>query len=175
MVEPQFNFSAINCSIKGRNLNVFEEAAFWDIENYLKDDLLVKVDRASMRYSLETRVPLLDYKVVEFALNLSPELKINKNGIPKYLLKQVLYDYVPRELLERPKWGFSIPLVKWLKTDLKWMIDKYCSKEMIEQAGIVRYDKVKQLIDLYLGNENDFLYNRIWSLIVLHWFFYDRR
>lgn len=46
---------------------------------------------------------------------------------------------------------------------------------MIEQAGIVRYDKVKQLIDLYLGNENDFLYNRIWSLIVLHWFFYDRR
>jgi len=175
LVEPRFNFSAINCSIKGRNLNVFEEAAFWDIENYLKDDLLVKVDRASMRYSLETRVPLLDYKVVEFALNLSPELKINKNGIPKYLLKQVLYDYVPRELLERPKWGFSIPLVKWLKTDLKWMIDKYCSKEMIEQAGIVRYDKVKQLIDLYLGNENDFLYNRIWSLIVLHWFFYDRR
>lgn len=71
--------------------------------------------------------------------------------------------------------GAFISLDKWLKTDLKWMIDKYCSKEMIEQAGIVRYDKVKQLIDLYLGNENDFLYNRIWSLIVLHWFFYDRR
>ncbi|HNF49830.1 MAG TPA: asparagine synthase (glutamine-hydrolyzing) [Chitinophagales bacterium] len=175
LVESDFNFSSLNSSFNGRKLNAFEEAAFWDIENYLKDDLLVKVDRASMRYSLETRVPLLDYKVVEFALNLSPELKINKNGTAKYLLKQILYDYVPKELLERPKWGFSIPLVKWLKTDLKWMIDKYCSKEMIEQAGIVRYDKVKQLIDLYLGNKNDYLYNRIWSLIVLHWFFYDRR
>jgi len=136
---------------------------------------LVKVDRASMRYGLETRVPLLDYRIVEFALNLSPSLKINKEGIMKYLLKQVLYDYVPKQLFDRPKWGFSIPLDKWLKTDLKWLIDKYCSKNLIEDAGILKYEQVKKIIDLYIGGKNDYLYNRLWSIIVLHWFLYDHK
>jgi asparagine synthase (glutamine-hydrolysing) len=72
--------------------------------------------------------------------------------------------------LDRQKWGFSIPLVKWLKTDLKWLIDKYCSKEIIEQAGIVKYSKVDKLIKLYQRGNDDHLYNRIWSIIVLHWF-----
>ena len=168
------DFGMINQSFSGRELNAFEQMSFWDIENYLKDDLLVKVDRASMKYSLETRVPLLDYRIAEFALNLSPSLKITKKGIAKYLLKEVLYDYVPKPLLDRPKWGFSIPLVKWLKTDLKWMIDKYCSKETIESAGIVKYEKVKKLIERYQSGKSDHLYNRIWTLIVLHWFFYER-
>jgi asparagine synthase (glutamine-hydrolysing) len=171
LVNPGFDLSEINYGFTGRHLDEREQMSFWDMENYLKDDLLVKVDRASMRYGLETRVPLLDYRVVEFALNLSPSLKINRSGDMKYLLKQVLYDYVPKRLLERPKWGFSIPLVKWLKTDLKWMVDKYCSKAMVEQAGIVRYSTVKKLVCLYEGGKNDYLYNRIWALVVLHWFF----
>lgn len=175
LVNPEFDLSFINYTLAGRKLNAFEEASFWDTENYLKDDLLVKVDRASMRYGLETRVPLLDYRIVEFALNLSPGLKINGSGVMKYLLKQVLYDYVPKKLLERPKWGFSIPLVKWLKSDLKWMIDKYCSKESVEQVGIVHYGKVQHMVDRYLSNKNDHLYNRIWTLIVLHWFFHEHR
>jgi asparagine synthase (glutamine-hydrolysing) len=175
LVNPVIDLSGINYDFTGRKLNAFEQISFWDIENYLKDDLLVKVDRASMQYSLETRVPLLDYRVVEFALNLSPSLKISSDGIMKYLLKEVLYEYVPKSLLERPKWGFSIPLIKWLKTDLRWMIDKYCSKEMIEQAGIVQYNKVKEIVDRYLGGKTDYLYNRIWTLVVLHWFFYEHQ
>ena len=175
LVKPEFDLSAINYDFTGRQLTAVEQMSFWDIENYLKDDLLVKVDRASMQYSLETRVPLLDYRVVEFALNLSPSLKIDNNGTMKYLLKQVLYDYVPKQLLDRPKWGFSIPLVKWLKTDLKWMIDKYCSKEIIEQAGIVHYHKVQELVNRYQGGKADYLYNRIWTLIVLHWFFNEHQ
>ncbi|HYE75262.1 MAG TPA: asparagine synthase (glutamine-hydrolyzing), partial [Blastocatellia bacterium] len=91
-----------------RELNDIEGQAFFDLQYYLKDDLLVKVDRASMKYSLETRVPLLDYRIVEFALNVSPDLKLH-NGTMKYLLKEVLYDYVPREMFDRPKWGFTIP------------------------------------------------------------------
>ncbi|MBS1609317.1 MAG: asparagine synthase (glutamine-hydrolyzing) [Bacteroidetes bacterium] len=174
LVQPAFNFDSVNADFSGRNLDAFEQMSFWDIENYLKDDLLVKVDRASMQYSLETRVPLLDYRIVEFALNLSPALKIEKNGVAKYLLKKILYEYVPKSLLDRPKWGFSIPLVKWLKSDLKWMIDKYCSKEIIEGTGIVKYEKVKKIIDTYRGGKNDYLYNRIWTLIVLHWFFYGQ-
>jgi asparagine synthase (glutamine-hydrolysing) len=174
LINPVIDFSSINHSYSGRNLTIQEQVSFWDIENYLKDDLLVKVDRASMKYSLETRVPLLDYRIVEFALNLSPSLKINSNGTMKYLLKQLLYDYVPKDLLERPKWGFSIPMVKWLKTDLKWMIDKYCSKELIEQTGVVKHSEVKELIHKYF-NGSDYLYKRIWAIIVLHWFFHEQR
>lgn len=174
LVAPDFNFDSINYSFKGRKLTAFEQLSFWDMENYLKDDLLVKVDRASMQFSLETRVPLLDYRIVEFALNLDPALKIRSDGTMKYLLKQVLYDYVPKHLLDRPKWGFSIPLVKWLKTDLKWLIDKYCSKEIIEGQGFVHYSYVQKMIKDYQSGNNDHLYNRIWALIVLHWFLNDK-
>ncbi len=175
LVNTAFDFSDINHCYKGRELTIEEQVSFWDIENYLKDDLLVKVDRASMKYGLETRVPLLDYRIVEFAVNLSPRLKISRDGTMKYLLKQVLYDYVPKQLFERPKWGFSIPLGKWLKTDLKWLIEKYCSKTIIEDAGIVKYEQVKKLIKLYKAGNNDYLYNRIWSIVVLHWFLYEHK
>jgi asparagine synthase (glutamine-hydrolysing) len=174
MINPSIDFSSLNQSYSGRRLTIQEEMSFWDIENYLKDDLLVKVDRASMKYSLETRVPLLDFRLVEFAVNLSPALKINSEGTTKYLLKQLLYDYVPRPLLERPKWGFSIPLVKWLKTDLKWMMDKYCSRELLEETGVLKFSEVKLLVDKYLGG-GDYLYKRIWAIIILHWFFYEQK
>ena len=174
LLNPVVDFSVINYDFTGRKLNAIEQMSFWDIENYLKDDLLVKVDRASMKYGLETRVPLLDYRLVEFALNLSPELKIHKEGTMKWLLKQVLYEYVPRSLLDRPKWGFSIPLVKWLKTDLKWLVDKYCSKQVIKDAGILKYEAVQKIVNLYQRGNNDYLYNRIWAIIVLHWFLHEK-
>ena len=84
-----------------------------------------------MKYSLETRVPFLDHNIVEFALNLSPDLKI-KNKIQKYLLKELLYDYVPEKYFARPKWGFAIPLNKWLKNELRYLIEDNLSKENIE-------------------------------------------
>lgn len=149
-----------------RNLSPVEAQALFDLKHYLKDDLLVKVDRASMKYSLETRVPLLDHEVVEFALNLSQDLKI-KDGVQKYLLKQVLYDYVPKKYFDRPKWGFSIPMVKWLKSDLKYLIDNYLSKEVVESINVVSFEVVNNLINRFLKGE-DYLYNRIWTLVVLH-------
>jgi asparagine synthase (glutamine-hydrolysing) len=149
-----------------RNLTEQEEQALFDIKHYLKDDLLVKVDIASMQFALETRTPFLDYRVVEFALNLSENLKKQK-GITKYLLKEVLCDYVPREFFDRPKWGFSIPLIKWLKTDLHYLIDKYLNKETVEKCAVVDADKVLQLLARFEKGE-DFLYNRIWALILLH-------
>ena len=149
-----------------RNLTPSEKQAFFDLEFYLKDDLLTKVDRASMRYSLEARVPILDHEVVEFALNIDHRLKL-KNGVQKYLLKQVLFDRIPQQFFERPKWGFSIPLSKWLNTDLAYLIDGYLSEESVEQAGLVRWPMVKNLITRYRSGE-EYLYNRIWVLILLH-------
>ena len=149
-----------------RELTPAEAQSLFDLKNYLKDDLLVKVDRAGMQSALEIRVPLLDHRIVEFALNLHPQLKI-RDKEQKYLLKQVLYDYVPEKFFARPKWGFSIPLEKWLRTDLKYLLDKYTSKEVIERFGVVNFEKVEKIKQSYLSGV-DYLYNRLWLIIVLH-------
>lgn len=168
LIDPQFSFESINTIAPvARSLSETEKQSLWDFNYYLKDDLLVKVDRASMRYSLETRVPLLDHRLVEFAYNLDEQLKI-KNGSMKYLLKQVLYDYVPKEIFDRPKWGFSIPLAKWLKTDLKYLLDKYTAEPIVQQYNVVNYEIVKKIKKQYLGGM-DYLYNRLWAIIILHW------
>lgn len=151
-----------------RHLSYKEQQSIFDIKYYLKDDLLVKVDRASMHYSLEARVPLLDYNIVEFALNLDESLKI-QNGVSKYLLKEVLYDFVPAHFFQRPKWGFSIPLEKWLKSDLKYLIDIYLCNDMIKKHSIVNTEYIDNLKKQYF-NGKDYLYNRIWQMIVLHKF-----
>jgi asparagine synthase (glutamine-hydrolysing) len=128
---------------------------------------LVKVDRASMHYSLETRVPLLDYRIVEFAMSLGYGLKDHK-GSTKYLLKKVLYSYLPEKLFDRPKWGFAIPLRKWLKGPLKnWMMDSL-SEDVLRKHTLVDPPEVNKLIRKYLETDSEYLYNRIWALVVLH-------
>jgi asparagine synthase (glutamine-hydrolysing) len=151
-----------------RKLTNSEEQAFFDLNNYLVDDLLVKVDRASMFSSLEARVPLLDHNIIEFALNINPIYKINK-GTQKHILKEILYDYVPKAIMDRPKWGFSIPLEKWLKRDLNYLIDKYLNEELIIEMGVLNYNIVHNLKKRFLKGEN-YLYNRIWGLILLNKF-----
>ncbi|MGB1017478.1 MAG: asparagine synthase (glutamine-hydrolyzing) [Chitinophagales bacterium] len=151
---------------KDLGLNAQENQAFFDINHYLKDDLLVKVDRASMQYSLETRVPLLDHRVLEYSVNLSSDLKI-KNSESKYLLKQVLYDYVPKKYFDRPKWGFSIPIRFWLQNELKYLPDKYLSENVLAKYGIFNIAQVKEIERRYFAGE-DYLFNKIWAIILLN-------
>ena len=165
---PDLSLLELNNQLK-RKLTPAELQALFDIDFYLKDDLLTKVDRASMKYSLETRVPILDHTVVEFALNLNPKLKV-KNGVQKYLLKEVLYDFVPKEIFDRPKWGFSIPLDKWLNNDLSFLIDEFLSERKVKGIGIVNWKEVETLKRKFKSGHNH-LYNRIWLLVLLHqWF-----
>ena len=159
-------FSYKGMAATDRMLSAAEQQAFFDLTHYLPDDLLVKVDRASMRYGLECRVPLLDYEVVELALNVAPQLKMHPDGA-KHLLKQVLYQYVPKSYFDRPKRGFSIPLVKWLKSDLKPLMMETLSPENLERHGIVKPAYVATLMDRYFKGE-DYLYNRLWALLQLH-------
>lgn len=156
-----------------RPLSAAENQALFDMNYYLREDLLPKVDRSSMKYSLEVRVPLLDYNIVEFALNVNENLKVH-NGTQKYLLKQVLYDYVPAHLFDRPKWGFSIPLCNWLKKDLHYLIDDYLNENLIEQFGLFNKKYVRSLVCKFENGHNDYLYNRIWQLILVQKFMIDK-
>jgi len=174
LVGGKFDFEKINTdNPTKRKLKEEEQQSIWDFNYYLKDDLLVKVDRASMHYSLETRVPLLDYRIIEFAFNLDSELKMNDKTM-KYLLKQVLYDYLPKEIFDRPKWGFTIPLKKWLKTDLRYLLEKYTSREVIERHNLLHYSLVEKIKNQY-SRGRDYLFNRLWVIIVLHWWLEENK
>lgn len=152
-----------------RKLTSKEAQSIFDFSVYLKDDLLVKVDRATMKHSLETRVPLLDYRIVEFAFNLDENLKL-KGNVSKYLLKEVLYDYVPKEYFDRPKRGFSIPMHKWLRSDFKLYAEKYVNKEMCERYGIISWEYAQKMFNYFYKDNLDFYYNRIWLIISIHKF-----
>lgn len=168
LVNEKFTFQTLNIGKEiNRKLSEEELQAVWDFNYYLPDDLLVKVDRASMFFSLEARVPLLDYRIIEFAFNLHRDLRMNDKAM-KYLLKEILYELVPRQIFERPKQGFSIPLSKWLKGELRCWLDKYTSREVIERHNIVHYPIVEKIRKQYLKGM-DHLYNRLWALIILHW------
>ncbi len=120
----------------------FERMMFVDTVTYLPDDILVKLDRASMAMSLESRVPLLDHRVLEFAWGLPSELRV-RGTQGKFLLKQVLERYVPKALVDAPKMGFGIPVGAWIRRELReWAEDLLSERRLVEQglfdAKIVR-------------------------------------
>ena len=119
-----------------------------------------------MKYGLEVRTPLLDHRIVEYVLNINEKYKEVK-GETKYILKDILYDYIPKAFFDRPKQGFSIPLNEWLLTDLSFLIDDYLSEEAVEKANIVKFEEVNNYVKDFRNGAN-YLYNRIWTLILLH-------
>ncbi|HSV75789.1 MAG TPA: asparagine synthase (glutamine-hydrolyzing) [Bacteroidales bacterium] len=155
-----------NFGILPRNLIPAEQQALFDLKYYLPDDLLVKVDRASMARGLETRVPLLDYRLVQFALNLDHRLKI-RDGKSKWLMRRLLGQYIPSEIFDKPKWGFSIPLSRWLQSDLKFLSDEYLSDAALAKTGIIKAGPVANLLHGFFNQKKHFLYQKVWALIVL--------
>jgi asparagine synthase (glutamine-hydrolysing) len=116
-----------------------------DLRHYLPDDILTKVDRTTMAVGLEGREPLLDHRVVDFALRLPLRLRRGPLGT-KHLLRRILYRYVPRALLERPKKGFSIPLSRWLRGELSGLIDEHLSPGRVSSAGILDPREVQRAV-----------------------------
>lgn len=143
---------------------IVERAMATDIRTYLPDDILAKVDRASMACSLEARVPLLDHRIVEFAARLPMEFKV-REGETKYLLRQALYRLVPRKLIDRPKMGFGIPVNRWLRNELRPLLDEYLGPDRIRKEGFLLPAGVSRVVSEHLSGRRDHQY-RLWALLV---------
>jgi asparagine synthase (glutamine-hydrolysing) len=142
-----------------------------DYQTYLLDDILQKVDRATMSASLEGREPLLDHRIIEWAAQLPNDYKYFK-GNKKYILKEIVYQYVPKPLLNRPKMGFAIPIANWLQSDLKTQVEHYLDLHLIQQQGIfnpVFIEKLKK--DFFSGKKE--LDTKIWYILMFQ-MWYDK-
>jgi len=145
-------------------LDTLSSMMLFDLKTYLPDDILVKVDRATMSVALEGREPFLDHKIVEWTSQLPVEFKY-KNGVSKYLLRKVLYKYIPKELVERPKQGFGVPIYEWFKKELRELYMEYLNEERIKEEGLFNHLEVKKLLDDYLSDRG-VNHNKLWLLFV---------
>ena len=137
---------------------------YMDVMTYLPDDILVKVDRAAMSNSLETRVPFLDHRVVELASRLPMNMKM-RDGKTKWLLRQVLYQYVPKELIERPKTGFGIPLGEWLRGPLRNWVESSLDEKRLVREGYFNVHYIRNLWHAHLsGKRNN--QSLLWSVLM---------
>ena len=116
-----------------------------DFKNYLPDDVLTKVDRASMAVALESREPFLDTKIIEFVASLPASFKI-KDGVSKHILKEIVYRHIPKQLLDRPKMGFTIPIATWFEEDLKELFMDYLSEDRIRREGYLNPSVIASLL-----------------------------
>ncbi len=142
-----------------------ERRMMLDMMTYLPDEVLAKTDRASMKYSLEVRCPLLDYRIVEHSFTIPHEYKYAK-GDKKHILKALTYRYVPKQLLDRPKKGFGVPLKRWLRTVLKPELLKYADKEILRRQDIFVPEAVERLIRMQEKSDRIVYSSMLWSFYV---------
>tara|TARA_B100000700_G_scaffold251183_1_gene282144 strand:- start:384 stop:2309 length:1926 start_codon:yes stop_codon:yes gene_type:complete len=146
-------------------LNKVEILMMNDLKFYLPDDILVKVDRAAMKNSLETRMPFLSKEIIDFAWQIPFDQKI-KNNKSKYILKNLLKDYIPEELIEKKKKGFALPLADWFRNDLYEWVDENLKKNEINKFNIFNFNKVSKIWDEHkLNKKNN--HSIIWSIITI--------
>jgi asparagine synthase (glutamine-hydrolysing) len=148
--------------------NPVERMQYLDAMTYMTDDILAKVDRASMAVSLEVRVPLMDHRLAAFAWSLPMQMKL-AGGQGKHLLRQVLYKHVPRSMIERPKQGFAVPIGEWLRSALKDWAGDLLSGDALRQRGLVNPQTVETLWSEHQSGRKDHT-ARLWSIINLQAF-----
>jgi asparagine synthase (glutamine-hydrolysing) len=142
-----------------------------DYQTYLLDDILQKVDRAGMSVSLEGREPFLDQRIIEWAAQLPMEYKYN-NGNKKFIIKEIVHKYLPKEMMDRPKMGFGIPISNWLQNDLKPFVDMYFDETFIEKQNIFRNDIIQRIKKSFYDGKIERA-EKIWYLLMFQ-MWYDK-
>jgi asparagine synthase (glutamine-hydrolysing) len=135
-----------------------------DYQTYLLDDILQKVDRASMTASLEGREPFLDHRVIEFAAQLPDHYKYYK-GSKKHIIKEIVHQYIPQKIMNRPKMGFAIPIENWLANELKQLVNDYLNESDIEKQNIFNVDYVKKIKADFFNGKKEYA-TKIWYLLM---------
>ena len=147
-----------------KELDSVEIMMAYDLISYLPTDILTKVDRAAMSVSLETRVPFLDPDVIEFSASLPMEFKI-RNGVTKWLLREVLYKHVPKDLIERPKMGFAVPLAEWLRGPLKDWAESLLDEKRLHQEGFFNVEFVRDKWSEHISGRRNWSH-QLWNVLM---------
>lgn len=135
-----------------------------DYQTYMVDDILQKVDRATMSVSLEGREPFLDQDIIEWAARLPTEYKYC-NGQKKYILKEIVHKYLPKEIMERPKMGFGIPIESWLSNELKNLVQEHLNEKSLQEHGLFHTKEVQKIVtDFFNGRKENHL--KVWYLLM---------
>jgi asparagine synthase (glutamine-hydrolysing) len=150
-------------------LSASECMMFWDTIKFLPDDILVKVDRAAMSVGLETRVPMLDHRVVEFAWSLPIEMKIRRTAggyVTKWGLRQILRNYVPSELIDRPKKGFAVPIGHWIRGPLRGWAEELLDRRALERFGVFDVAGVHRILREHQSGRQNWQH-KLWTVLIL--------
>jgi asparagine synthase (glutamine-hydrolysing) len=145
------------------NYSLLAYAQAIDYQTYLLDDILQKVDRASMSVGLESREPFLDHRIIEFVAQLPDEYKIN-NGVKKWLLREIVHQYIPKEKMDRPKTGFAIPIENWLANELRDMVETHLSSDKVNATQLFNYEEIARLKTAFFSGRKEFG-TKIWYLL----------
>ena len=140
--------------IEHTHKNLYERISDFDIKTYLNWDINTKVDRATMAFSLEARAPLLDYRIIELARSLPTDFKV-KDKNQKRILKDLLYDYVPKSIFDRSKAGFSMPFAEWFRKDLKDYVLEELSDDNLKSIPCINPKTIKNMIQKHMCGVSD--------------------
>lgn len=151
------------------NCSVLDNILAKDYKTYMADDILTKVDRATMSVALEGREPFLDQHIIDWVARLPDDMKI-RNGEKKWILKQIVHKYLPQKMMDRPKWGFAIPIDTWFESELSDYFNQYLNKEYINNQNIFNFEEINSWLTRYRLGQKEYVVQLWCALMFQLWY-----